>query len=178
MSTAPPVPTVPSRIAEISRRSGRIAIRGWRRLLGRPRDSEAKSFLPLLVQVLAGFSKLDGQVLETEVDSALGFLRNDYPETVYSELTRQFREALGQQQDLSAMADRLAKELQPERKVMLGIQLYDIIARAGKQQSQIDAFHAFTEKLGTAAETQHIVHQLNLSGSGNAAPAVSVDSPA
>ena len=177
MSAAPPAPTVPSRIAEISRRSGRIAVRGWRRLLGRPRGSEAKSFLPLLVQVLAGFSKHDGQVVETEVDSALGFLRNDYPETVYSELTRQFRDALGQNQDLSEMAERLAKELHPERKVMLGIQLYDIIARAGKQQAQMDTFQTFTEKLGTAAETQHIVHQLNLSGSGDAAPAVSADSP-
>ena len=167
---------IPNRLAEISRRSGRVAVRGWRRLLGRPGPKDEKSSLPLLVQVLAAFSKQDGRVVEEEVDSALGFLRNDYPETVYSDITRQFREALGQQQDLASMAVRLAKELHPERKVMLGVQLYDIIARAGKQQAQMDAFRSFTEKLGTAAETQHIVHQLNLSGIGDSAPAVSSDS--
>ena len=170
--------SAPSRgLIHYVRLTGRIASRVWRKLSGRRGPSEEKTSLPFLVQVLAGFSKHDGQVVEEEVESALGFLRNDYPETVYSELTRQFSEALGQQQDLSAMAERLAKQLQPERKVMLGVQLYDIIARAGKQQAQMDAFLAFIDKLGTGAETQHIIHQLNLSGTKDSAPAVSAESP-
>ena len=126
--------------------------------------------LPVLVQVLAGFTKHDGKVVEEEVESALGFLRNDYPETVYSELTRQFSAALNEQQDLAAMASRLSVELQPERKVMLSVELYDIIARSGKQKVQLDSFLAFVERLGVAAETQHIVQRLTHSAMGDTAP--------
>jgi hypothetical protein len=40
--------------------------------------------LPVLIQVLASFTKADGVLLEEEIDSSLGFLRYDYPEAVYS----------------------------------------------------------------------------------------------
>ena len=61
----------------------------FRRLLRRPRSvSEGPNLLPLLIRVLACFSKLDGKILEEEIDSSLGFLRHDYPEAVYSELRK------------------------------------------------------------------------------------------
>jgi hypothetical protein len=47
--------------------------------------------LPVLIQVLASFTKADGVLLEEEIDSSLGFLRYDYPEAVYSELRQLFR---------------------------------------------------------------------------------------
>ena len=47
-------------------------------------------------------------VLEEEIDSSLGFLRYDYPEAVYSELRKLFRQALNEQQDLMAMAQKLS----------------------------------------------------------------------
>ena len=50
--------------------------------------------LPVLIQVLASFTKADGVLLEEEIDSSLGFLRYDYPEAVYSELRQLFRQAL------------------------------------------------------------------------------------
>ncbi len=151
----------------------RIPLRAWRRLVGRSGPAQEKSLLPVLVQVLAGFTKHDGKVAEEEVESALGFLRNDYPETVYSELTRQFSAALNEPQDLTAMAAGLSVELQPERKVMLAIELYDIIARAGKPVGQMEAFLSFVERLGVAAETQHIVQQLTRSALGDTAPTIS-----
>ena len=80
-----------------------------RRALRKPRSvSEGPNLLPLLIQVLASFSKADGVLLEEEIDSSLGFLRYDYPEAVYSELRQLFRQALYEQQDLSAMAQKLA----------------------------------------------------------------------
>ena len=88
------------------RRRGR---RWMRRALRKPRSvSEGPNLLPLLIQVLASFSKADGVLLEEEIDSSLGFLRYDYPEAVYSELRQLFRQALYEQQDLSAMAQKLA----------------------------------------------------------------------
>ena len=50
----------------------------------------------------------EGELLEEEIDSSLGFLRYDYPEAVYSELRKLFREALHEQQDLNAIAQQLA----------------------------------------------------------------------
>lgn len=138
-----------------------MVFRLFRRLFGRSRPVEEASLLPLLIQVLAGFSKYDGQVIEEEVDSALGLLRHEYPEAVYSDLRAKFRDALGQQQDLNAMAVRLARELEPEKKVMLGVQLYDLISRAGKNEEQMKAFYAFNEKLGIAAQAIEIVHLLS-----------------
>src|SRR6202045_1213112 len=123
--------------------------------------TDNRNLLPLLIQVLAGFSKVDGRILEEEIDSSLGFLRYDYPEAVYSELRLLFQKALKEPQDLSAMARRLAEELSQDRKIMLGVQLYDLIARAGMQQDQVISYYSFMSQLGMAAQAIDIVYQLN-----------------
>jgi len=143
------------------RRQGR---RWMRRALRKPRSvSEGPNLLPLLIQVLASFSKADGVLLEEEIDSSLGFLRYDYPEAVYSELRQFFRQALYEQQDLLAMAQRLSTQLSTERKIMLGVQLYDLISQAGLKQEQVVAFYSFMSQLGMAAQAIDIVYQLNAS---------------
>src|SRR6266446_49520 len=145
----------------------RIQRRGrrWmRRALRKPRSvSEGPNLLPLLIQVLASFSKADGVLLEEEIDSSLGFLRYDYPEAVYSELRQLFRQALYEQQDLAAMAQKLGAQLRTERKIMLGVQLYDLISQAGLKQDQVVAFYSFMSQLGMAAQAIDIVYQLNAS---------------
>jgi ABC transport system ATP-binding/permease protein len=143
------------------RRQGR---RLMRRALRKPRSvAEGPNLLPLLIQVLASFSKADGVLLEEEIDSSLGFLRYDYPEAVYSELRQLFRQALYEQQDLSAMAQKLGLQLSTERKIMLGVQLYDLISQAGLKQEQVVAFYSFMSQLGMAAQAIDIVYQLNAS---------------
>ncbi len=143
------------------RRKGR---RWVRRALRKPRSvSEGPNLLPLLIQVLASFSKADGVLLEEEIDSSLGFLRYDYPEAVYSELRQLFRQALYEQQDLSAMGQKLGSQLSTERKIMLGVQLYDLISQAGLKQEQVVAFYSFMSQLGMAAQAIDIVYQLNAS---------------
>ncbi len=130
----------------------------------KPRSvAEGPNLLPLLIQVLASFSKADGVLLEEEIDSSLGFLRYDYPEAVYSELRMLFRQALYEQQDLSAMAQKLAASLSADRKIMLGVQLYDLISQAGLKQEQVVAFYSFMSQLGMAAQAIDIVYQLNAS---------------
>src|SRR3981081_851644 len=141
------------------RRKGR---RFMRRAMRRPRSvAEGPNLLPLLIQVLAIFSKAEGVLLEEEIDSSLGFLRYDYPETVYSELRQLFRQALYEQQDLSAMAQKLGAQLSTERKIMLGVQLYDLISQAGLKQEQVGAFYSFISQLGMAAQAIDIVYQRN-----------------
>jgi len=143
------------------RRQGRRLVR---RALRKPRSvSEGPNLLPVLIQVLASFSKADGVLLEEEIDSSLGFLRYDYPEAVYSELRQLFRQALYEQQDLSAMAQKLSTQLTTERKIMLGVQLYDLISQAGLKQEQVVAFYSFMSQLGMAAQAIDIVYQLNAS---------------
>src|SRR5947207_3873585 len=148
------------------RRTGR---RWMRRALRKPRSvSEGPNLLPLLIQVLASFSKADGVLLEEEIDSSLGFLRYDYPEAVYSELRQLFRQALYEQQDLAAMAQKLGAQLSTERKIMLGVQLYDLISQAGLKQEQVVAFYSFMSQLGMAAQAIDIVYQLNASEDSDA----------
>ena len=144
------------------RRVRRLADTVSRRMLRKPRTvTESPNLLPLLIQVLAAFSKANGEVLEEEIDSSLGFLRYDYPEAVYSELRKLFRQALNENQDLSVMAKKLAAELTTERKVMLGVQLYDLISKAGMEQQQVVTFYSFMTQLGMAAQAIDIVYQLN-----------------
>ena len=52
--------------------------------------------MPLLIRVYAGFSTLDGEASEEEIESSLGFMRHDYPEAMYSELRELYSEALRQ----------------------------------------------------------------------------------
>src|SRR5690349_17195030 len=148
------------------RRQGRLWVR---RAMRKPRSvAEGPNLLPLLIQVLASFSKADGVLLEEEIDSSLGFLRYDYPEAVYSELRQLFRQALYEQQDLSAMAQKLGMQLTTERKIMLGVQLYDLISQAGLKQEQVVAFYSFMSQLGMAAQAIDIVYQLNASEDADA----------
>ncbi|HEX8296688.1 MAG TPA: ATP-binding cassette domain-containing protein, partial [Chthoniobacteraceae bacterium] len=134
---------------------------GRRMLRKRRAQAETTNLLPLLIQVLAAFSKAHGEVLEEEIDSSLGFLRYDYPEAVYADLRKLFRQALNESQDLNAMAQKLSNELSTERKVMLGVQLYDLISKAGMERSQVVTFYSFMTQLGMAAQAIDIVYQLN-----------------
>ena len=59
------------------------------------------------------------------------------------------------------MAKRLAEEMPQDRKIMLGVQLYDLIAKAGMQQEQVIAYYSFMSQLGMAAQAIDIVYQLN-----------------
>src|SRR5437868_1079113 len=152
------------RVTPLAYRMQRKGRRWMRRAMRKPRSvSEGPNLLPLLIQVLASFSKADGVLLEEEIDSSLGFLRYDYPEAVYSELRQLFRQALYEQQDLAAMAQKLSTQLTTERKIMLGVQLYDLISQAGLKQEQVVAFYSFMSQLGMAAQAIDIVYQLNAS---------------
>src|ERR1700694_3080019 len=114
----------------LARKARDFATSTFRRLIRkRRRPTDARNLLPLLIQVLAGFTKVNGRILEDEIDSSLGFLRYDYPEAVYSELRSLFQKALREPQDLTLMAKRLAEEMSQDRKIMLGVELYDLIAK-------------------------------------------------
>ena len=152
------------RVTPLAYRVRRTGRRWVRRALRKPRSvSEGPNMLPVLIQVLASFTKADGVLLEEEIDSSLGFLRYDYPEAVYSELRQLFRQALYEQQDLAAMAQKLGAQLSADRKIMLGVQLYDLISQAGLKQEQVVAFYSFMSQMGMAAQAIDIVYQLNAS---------------
>jgi len=142
-----------------ARRAGESLLR---RVMRRPRTvTESPNLLPLLIQVLAGFARVDGDLLEEEIDSSLGFLRYDYPEAVYSELRNLFRKALREKPDLAAMARELSGKLSEDRKILLGIQLYDLVHRAGMNKDNMAAYYSFMEQLGMGAQAIDIVYQLN-----------------
>jgi ABC-type multidrug transport system ATPase subunit len=154
--------TLEARTRPLARKARIFASLTFRRLTRkRRRQPDDHNLLPLLIQVLAGFTKVDGRILEDELDSSLGFLRYDYPEAVYSDLRALFQKALKEQQDLGHMAKRLAEEMPQDRKIMLGVQLYDLIAKAGMQQEQVITYYSFMSQLGMAAQAIDIVYQLN-----------------
>lgn len=152
----------------LAARARRVSRHLFRRLMRRPRTvAESPNLLPTLIQVLAAFARADGEVLEEEIDSSLGFLRYDYPDAVYSELRRLFRDALHEQQDLNAIAQKLANQLSDDRKILLGVQLYDLISKAGLKQEQVIAYYSFMSQLGMAAQAIDIVYQLNANEQGD-----------
>ncbi|MGH7982971.1 MAG: ATP-binding cassette domain-containing protein [Candidatus Udaeobacter sp.] len=163
-SVADKIDRAVQRVTPFAYRVRRTGRRWMRRALRKPRSvSEGPNLLPLLIQVLASFTKADGVIMEEEIDSSLGFLRYDYPEAVYSELRQLFRQALYEQQDLAVMAQKLGAQLSTERKIMLGVQLYDLISQAGLKQEQVVAFYSFMSQMGMAAQAIDIVYQLNAS---------------
>ncbi len=156
----------------------RIGRSVYRRVMRKPRTvAESPNLLPLLIRVLAGFSNYDGDVHAEEIDSSLDFLRHDYPETVYSELQGQFRQALNERPDLDGMAANLAAQLPPDRKILLGIQLYDLISRAGQRPDQVLKYYSFMSRLGMGAQAIDIVYQLNAPDAPDAATTPSSASP-
>src|SRR2546429_3578735 len=163
-SVADKIDRAVQRVTPFAYRVRRTGRRWMRRALRKPRSvSEGPNLLPLLIQVLASFTKADGVILEEEIDSSLGFLRYDYPEAVYSELRQLFRQALYEQQDLAAMAQKLGVQLSTERKIMLGVQLYDLISYAVFCLKKKKAFYSFMSQMGMTAQAIDIVYQLNAS---------------
>ncbi len=117
--------------------------------------------LPVLMEVFAGFSKIDGEIMEEEIDSSLGFMRYDYPEEIYSELRRVYLEALQKPPDLGARARELGRTLTMEQKILLGVQLYLLISRSANSRQQLVEFYLFMTNLGIASQAIDIVYQLN-----------------
>ncbi len=81
----------------------------WNQLLGRVNEglqpgATRDAMLPVLIEVFAGFSKLDGEVEEEEIERSLGYLRYDYSGAIYSDMRRLYFEALQQPQDLAQRA--------------------------------------------------------------------------
>lgn len=122
--------------------------------------------LPLLIKVFAGFSQIDGQIDEREIDVALGSLRHDFPEAIYSELRELYRQALRQPQDLNGIARSLESRLGIEDKILLGVQLYAMVSRSELDRKNLTAFYQFMSNLGVADEAMDIVYQLNASEPG------------
>ena len=141
--------------------SSRRTLTGWWR--GR-RDGRA--ILPLLVQTLAGFSKIDGEVVEADIDSSLSFLRNDLPTAYSSKLQADYQRALNEPQNLAEIAAQLAPMLEPEEKILLGMQLYVLISRAHMPSQLLRQFYLFMTGLGVASEAVGLVYQLNASEAG------------
>ncbi len=146
---------------------GRWWRRLWHRITKRSADPTANTMLPVLMEVFAGFSKIDGSVMEEEIDSSLGFMRYDYPEAIYSELRRIYFEALQKPQDLSARARELSRTLGMEQKILLGVQLYLLISRSENSRQQLVEFYLFMTNLGIASQAIDIVYQLNAEGSSS-----------
>lgn len=123
--------------------------------------STRNAMLPVLIEVFAGFSKLDGEVEEEEIESSLGYLRYDYSGAIYSDMRRLYFEALQQPQDLAQRAKELSNELTMEQKILLCVQLYLLISSSLTNQRQMVEFYLFMTNLGIAAQAIDIVYQLN-----------------
>ena len=142
-------------------------LRWWRRWFaeegGAPllASRDGNAMLPVLIEVFAGFSKLDGAVQEDEIESSLGYLRYDYSGTLYADLRRLYFEALQEPQDLAKRASELAEELTLEQKILLCVQLYLLISRSLTDQRMMVEFYLFMTNLGIAAQAIDIVYQLN-----------------
>ena len=139
-----------------------------RRLTGK---ASHKQLMPLLIRVYAGFSTLDGEASEEEIDSSLGFMRHDYPEAMYSELRELYSRALRQPQDLQSMAADLAGQLSHEEKVLLAVQLYVLITRSHSPEEELADFQSFMTSMGAASVAQGVVGQLHESGGTRIPPA-------
>src|SRR6476661_82937 len=138
----------------------------WARFFNRDADgpngaTPRHSMLPVLIEVFAGFSKLDGDVAEEEIESSLGYMRYDYSGDIYADMRRLYFEALQQPQDLGQRAKELSNQLTIEQKILLCVQLYLLISRSLSNQRQMVEFYLFMTNLGIAAQAIDIVYQLN-----------------
>ncbi len=133
------------------------ALRALRRLAGMPTP---QPLLPMLIRVYAGFTKLDGDANEEEIESSLAFMRHDYPEAVYSELLTHYRDALREPQDLDSIADHLRPLLTHDEKIQLAAQLCVLITRSDQLTESLAALQAFADRLGISAAAKDIAGQL------------------
>src|SRR5260370_42409369 len=88
-SVADKIDRAVQRVTPFAYRVRRTGRRWMRRAMRKPRsDSEGPNLLPLVIQLLASFTKANGVILEEEIDSSLGFLRYDYPVAAYLDLVQ------------------------------------------------------------------------------------------
>ncbi|MGI9244386.1 MAG: ATP-binding cassette domain-containing protein, partial [Verrucomicrobiales bacterium] len=119
------------------------------------------NLLPVIIKVFAGFSKVDGEIVEADIDTSLGVLRYDFPEALYSELRKLYAEALEQHIDVNDLAKELSGKLSQEHKILLGIQLFVLISNSKQPEQHLKTFYLFMNNLGVASEAIDLVYQLN-----------------
>ncbi len=142
------------------------ARRWWSRIVHKVEDglqagATRDAMLPVLIEVFAGFSKLDGEVEEAEIERSLGYLRYDYSGAIYADMRRLYFEALQQPQNLGQRAKELSSQLAMDQKILLCVQLYLLISQSSSNQRQMVEFYLFMTNLGIAAQAIDIVYQLN-----------------
>ncbi len=140
--------------------------RWWSRFVHKVEDglqagATRDAMLPVLIEVFAGFSKLDGEVEEAEIERSLGYLRYDYSGAIYADMRRLYFEALQQPQNLGQRAKELSTQLAMDQKILLCVQLYLLISQSSSNQRQMVEFYLFMTNLGIAAQAIDIVYQLN-----------------
>jgi len=128
---------------------------------GRRSQRPTANLLPVIIKVFAGFSKVDGEIVEADIDSSLGVLRYDFPEALYSELRKLYAEALEQSIDVNVLAQELSADLSQEQKILLGIQLFVLISKSKRPEQHLKTFYIFMNNLGVASEAIDLVYQLN-----------------
>lgn len=93
-----------------------------------------------LVEVFAAFVSLDGEVDTAEAEVALDLLRHAFPEADHHWLARRLQKALRNPTSTSALASKLAVQLDHEGIVSLGLQLYLLIDASSRRNRGRRAF--------------------------------------
>jgi ABC-type multidrug transport system ATPase subunit len=110
-------------------------LKGWTR-----KAPQGVPMVASLVEVFAAFVSLDEQVDTAEAEVALDLLRHAFPEADHHWLARRLQKALRAPTSTSALASKLAVQLDREGIVSLGLQLYLLINASSRRNRGRRAF--------------------------------------
>lgn len=114
-----------------------------------------------LVDVFAAFAVVDQRFSDVDAEVVLDLLRSAFPEVDHGWLARRLQRSVRSPQPLTNLAAELYSRLDSQGKLALGMQLWILVAGAGKSQELRTTFDVFMRRLGCPEYGHAILREMD-----------------
>ena len=113
-----------------------------------------------LSQVFASFINQDGRASRRELEIVYDFVRNVFPDIDHGILGKSLESAVAWPQPIDEALKHLKKNLNPEHRIPLALQLYSVIRAGGDAPAEKDKFSEVMQAVGNGKITATVLREL------------------
>ncbi|MBT7969812.1 MAG: ATP-binding cassette domain-containing protein, partial [Verrucomicrobia bacterium] len=113
-----------------------------------------------LSQVFASFINQDGRASRRELEIVYDFVRNVFPDIDHGILGKSLESAVAWPQPIDEALKHLKKNLNPEHRIPLALQLYSVIRTGGDAPAEKEKFSEVMQAVGNGKITATVLREL------------------
>ncbi|MDB4480676.1 ATP-binding cassette domain-containing protein, partial [Akkermansiaceae bacterium] len=131
-----------------------------RLVLRDPLERRHEKTAQALSQVFASFINQDGRASRRELEIVYDFVRNVFPDIDHGILGKSLESAVALPQPIDEAIKHLKKNLNPEHRIPLALQLYSVIRAGGDAPAEKEKFSEVMQAVGNGKITATVLREL------------------